>query len=126
MAVVRLSWHFTAEELRCRCGCGLGDDRLEHSPRLLSLLEAIRSRLDRPLHPTSGIRCVAHNRAVGGHPDSPHLRGTAVDLAVADAQERFELVSAAIRCGCLRIGVAESFVHLDVDTERNLRRLWTY
>jgi uncharacterized protein YcbK (DUF882 family) len=37
------------------------------------MLEEIRTHFDRPIHILSGYRCPAHNKAVGGAPDSQHM-----------------------------------------------------
>lgn len=69
-----LTKHFSEEELRCRCGCGL----CKPHPRLLALLDFLREAWGGPLIVTSGTRCRTHNRAEGGVDDgtgrlSPHV-----------------------------------------------------
>lgn len=70
-----LSAHFSRHELACH-HCG----RLELAAGFLEQLERTRVAIGRPLRPVSGYRCPAHNRAVGGAPDSRHLHGDAVDF----------------------------------------------
>lgn len=43
-------------------------------------VQPFRSCLDKPLIVTSGYRCEELNSAVGGAPDSQHVKGEAVDL----------------------------------------------
>ena len=50
------------------------------------VLEPARRVLGEPIHVTSGYRCLALNRAVGGVAQSYHVRGLAADLhIVSDA-----------------------------------------
>ena len=50
------------------------------------LLEPARAVIGEPIHVTSGYRCLALNRAVGGVAQSYHVRGLAADLhIVSDA-----------------------------------------
>jgi len=73
--------HFVESEFACRC-CGM----VRVNIRLVHMLEALRARLGgRPVIVTSGYRCPAHNRAVGGARLSQHLYGNAVDIIVAAA-----------------------------------------
>lgn len=77
----RLSPHFAEAEFACRC-CGM----VRVNIRLVHMLEALRARLGgRPVIVTSGYRCPAHNRAVGGARMSQHLYGNAADIIVAAA-----------------------------------------
>lgn len=47
-----------------------------------AVLEPARVAFGAPIYITSGYRCAALNRAVGGKPTSQHLRGEAADLQV--------------------------------------------
>ena len=81
---MKLSKHFDSSEFACRCGCGFDDV----SPELIKVLEDLRTTYDRPITITSGCRCEAHNKKVGGaqktdkSPGSQHLYGTAADIKV--------------------------------------------
>lgn len=118
-----LSTHFSSREFACGCGCGYDDISLD----LVAMLEMIRDAVgSSPLRVSSGCRCQRHNQDVGGAANSAHLRGTAVDLYVTDADQRFRLVAAAIQAGIRRIGVARTFIHLDIDKELPPKVFWTY
>ena len=47
-----------------------------------NVLEPARVSFGAPIYITSGYRCAALNKAVGGKPTSQHLRGEAADLQV--------------------------------------------
>lgn len=85
---MQLSNHFTLEELtRSSTARDLGIDNTppaEIVPRLVyvaEMLERIRAALGGvPIIVSSGYRCDALNRAVGGAKDSDHTRGHAADI----------------------------------------------
>ena len=84
--------HFARGEMRCPC-CGRGAVALA----LVLALEDLRSLYGRPVRITSGWRCQTHNREVGGHPQSRHLIGCAVDVAPLDRdRERWEALRLAV------------------------------
>jgi hypothetical protein len=77
--------HFKESELACKCGCGLNNA----TSGLLFCLEEIHTAVNPPNTPTptpviirSACRCPKHNAAVGGAPNSQHLRGCAADIHV--------------------------------------------
>ena len=84
--------HFARGEMRCPC-CGRGAVALA----LVLALEDLRSLYGRPVRITSGWRCQTHNREVGGHPQSRHLIGCAVDVAPLDRdRDRWEALRQAV------------------------------
>ena len=85
-----LSFHFSRQELACRC-CG----RLQIEKRLIGAPEDLRSRAGVRIVIHAGYRCPAHNLEVGGVPDSEHTRGLAGDIHVPGLtqQAMYELVS---------------------------------
>lgn len=108
-----LTEHFAESELACRCCGQLPTDGI--SMALLLGLERLRSRIgDRPINITSGYRCPAHNRAVGGVWNSQHVKGTAADIYVEGMGVR-ELANI---CKQIFDGVGtyveDGFVHVDM------------
>jgi len=93
---------------------------------LVSKLDQMRHILNRPLVITSGYRSHRTNELVGGSPNSSHLYGLAVDIKVSNSQERYELIKLAFEFGFRRIGIADTFVHLDIDPEKPQDLIWTY
>ena len=90
-------------------------------------LDELRDVLGRPLAINSGFRSEAHNaklsKAVG---KSAHTEGWAADIKVNTSTERLELVKFSLIHGFTRIGVAETFIHLDMDPSKPKNVLWLY
>jgi uncharacterized protein YcbK (DUF882 family) len=104
----RLSPHFKLCEFQCRC-CGA----VRLSPELLGLLEDLRAEWGAPLIITSGFRCAARNRAVGGANRSMHLDGRAADVFARPSAQL------SLRRGAERLGFSEiicggrrNYIHL--------------
>lgn len=121
-AAKQLTPHFSLAELSCRCGCG-GHPT---NPELFRLLEATRLLYGRPINITSGFRCAAHNAAVGGATFSAHLAGWAVDVACETPGMRAGIFEAAHRAGFTRLGIANTFIHMDCDPGKTPHVVWLY
>lgn len=117
-----LTKNFSRSEFACNCGCGLDDVSID----LVDRLQSIRDVLGVPLRINSGLRCLQHNQAVGGVPHSAHMRGTAADVAVLDSELRFRFVKAALGFDFERVGIAKTFVHVDLDPFLPQPRIWVY
>jgi len=97
------------------------------SKELLEILEEVREHYGRPIHITSGYRTESHNAKVGGKVDSSHLKGLACDVACTNSRDRFHLVRLFIEYGITRIGIANNFIHIDIDDEdKSEQVIWTY
>ena len=70
--------YFTPSETSCKCGCGL-----DIAPETRAVANKVRVAWGSPVVVTSGARCEAHNRAIGGAKRSAHLEGLALDLRPA-------------------------------------------
>lgn len=95
-------------------------------PNFLKLLDLARGIAQTEFRVTSGYRTESHNKNVGGVPNSSHLRGFAADIAAVDSLSRYKIVSAALQAGINRIGIANTFIHLDADPDKSPNVIWTY
>ena len=86
------------------------------STRALIALQAVRDSLNKPMRITCAYRNPAHNKRVGGSPNSQHLKGTAFDIVVPDMDYARELERIAIDEGFTAIGryPARHFIHIDM------------
>ena len=112
-----ISPHFNLSEFACPC-C----HRVMLHPLLLEKLKKLRKIIEKPIHITSGYRCFAYNRKVGGVANSYHLIGLAVDIRVKDIN-LIELLGYAEEIDFTGIGFYEkkNFLHLDVRPTKRTR-----
>jgi uncharacterized protein YcbK (DUF882 family) len=121
-----LSKDFSSKEFLCRCGDCDALELPKPSEELVAILQAMRDAYGEPITITSAIRCPARNAQVGGVGDSAHLTGHAADLWVPNSRERFRLVELALRVGFNRIGIGNTFIHVDIDRSKPGRVMWLY
>ena len=92
---------------------------------LLKLDEA-RERAGIPFVINSAYRSSEHNAKIGGKPTSSHIKGLAVDISVTNSRQRFIVLNALLEVGFTRIGIADTFLHVDLDSEKSKDVIWTY
>lgn len=114
--MAQLSKNFTSEEFACKCGCGYDTP----NPELIRMLQNARDLYGKPMHITSGCRCIKHNRNVGGTANSAHISGMAADIATPTGAARYGIIKALIASGFSRIGInfKKSFIHADIDDSK--------
>ena len=92
----------------------------------LTKLDEAREIAGIPFKINSAFRTKQKNIDVGGKPKSSHLKGLAVDISVRDSRSRFIVLNALLRVGFCRIGIADTFIHVDDDKEKDGFVIWTY
>ena len=117
--MIQLTKHFTEEEVNCNCGC-----RYVPPAHSLLRLEELREAWGKPIKLTSAARCRTHNAKVGGVPDSKHVLGEAYDILLPNNQ-RWPFIQLAMQLGWGGIGVANSFIHIDLRPVSE-SRIWIY
>ncbi len=92
----------------------------------LAKLDEAREYAGVPFIINSAYRSPEHNAKVGGKPDSSHIKGLAVDISAKDSRTRFLILDALFAVGFTRIGIADSFIHVDSDIDKSQNVIWTY
>jgi zinc D-Ala-D-Ala carboxypeptidase len=113
--------HFKMHEFACPC-CG---ENLV-STKLIEKLDTARHLAGVAFKINSGYRCEKHNKEVGGKETSSHLKGLAVDIACTNSVARFKLLNALLIVGFKRIGIADTFIHCDIDSSKVQDVIWSY
>ena len=113
----RVSKYFKPQEFGCKhCGHYILNEEL------LTVLDDVREHFSAPTVITSGTRCTAHNKAVGGAVRSQHLYGTAADIKVQGVSpsvvHKYLVDKYPDKYG---IGKYNTFTHVDV---RNYKARW--
>ena len=111
-----------SEFQRCSPACSLQDMRQD----FMDKLDAVRERAGIPLVLSSAYRSVAHEKKMGRAGTSAHTLGCAADIRCNTDGNRFAIIAAAVSLGFTRIGVAKTFVHLDVSAGHSQRVAWMY
>ena len=94
---------------------------------LLELLDEMRAIYGKPIVITSGYRTKEYNATLkNSKPNSSHLKGLAVDIAIENSNQRYEIVRIAMLLGIKRIGTGEGFVHIDIDASKPSNVNWVY
>ena len=107
-------------------GSGMPTDQSgKMNKEFLFKLDEARMLAGTPFKITSGYRTEAHNKKVGGVKGSSHTKGCAVDIAVNSGLQRSSIVCALAKAGFTRIGIAKTFVHVDLDKEKQ-NSIWLY
>lgn len=114
--------YFSEKETECQCGCGSNN----MSSVLMSKLNKAREIAGVPFTVTSGFRCETHNKNVGGVENSSHVFGYAVDIKASSSMEREKVLNGLIKAGFDRIGIAKTFIHVDVDPNKPKGVCWLY
>lgn len=113
----KLSSNFQVKEF----ACGDGTDAVFVAPRLVMVLQSIRSHFGKAVTIHSGYRTPPYNTKVGGVTDSQHTYGTAADISVKNVG--VDTVAAYARSimpdwGGVGVYRKKGFVHVDVRETR--------
>ncbi len=120
--------HFTYTEFDSPDQVGSGK---KMHPDILEMLDQARDKYDKPIRITSGYRTKEYNESLSARgykasPNSSHLKGLAADIACTSYVDRYHLINCLLDVGFKRIGIANTFIHVDIDTEKANEVIWTY
>ena len=91
----------------------------------LAKLDKAREYAGMPFVINSAYRSPEHPESIK-NPTSSHIKGLAVDIRTTDSRTRYKVLEALIHVGFNRIGIADSFIHVDDDKEKSSNVVWTY
>lgn len=111
------------KDIEFQCNCANHCEK-KMSNKLLVMLYNARILAGIPFIITSGYRCENYNLVVGGIKNSAHTRGMAVDIKANTSQKRAKILKALVKVGFNRIGIYESFIHVDVDHTKPQNVVW--
>jgi len=95
------------------------------SKEFLFVLDEAREFAGIPFIINSAYRSPDHPLSIK-NPNSSHIKGLAVDIKATDSVTRFKIVKALIEVGFTRIGIADTFIHVDLDLDKTQNVIWTY
>ena len=73
----------------------------------------------------SAYRSPEHPQSIK-NPTSSHIKGLAVDIKATDSRTRYRVLNALMQVGFNRIGIADTFIHVDDDKDKSQKVIWTY
>jgi len=91
----------------------------------LAKLDEAREYAGIPFKINSAYRSPEHPLSIK-NPSSSHIKGLAVDISVNDSRTRFVVLNALMHVGLTRIGIADTFIHVDMDCDKSQSVIWTY
>ena len=114
----KLSTNFKVREF----ACSDGSDPIFVAPKLVEILQKIRTHFGKPVTINSAYRTVDKNKAVGGATYSQHLYGTAADITVSGVTpKQVAAYAEKLMPKTGGIGIYNTFTHIDV---REVRSRW--
>ena len=91
----------------------------------LAKLDEAREYAGIPFVINSAYRSPDHPLSIK-NPTSSHIKGLAVDIKAKDSTTRGLILDALRVVGFNRIGIAETFIHVDLDVEKSQNVTWLY
>ena len=99
--------------------------------KFLEKLDYARQNAGVPFKINSGYRTIEWNAKIGGRVGvgklmSSHCKGLAADIHCNNSRNRGLIINALISVGIRRIGIAKTFIHCDVDKDKDQDVIWLY
>mgnify|MGYP001090056888 CR=1 FL=1 len=91
----------------------------------LAKLDEARELAGIPFKINSAYRSPEHPLSIK-NPSSSHIKGLAVDISVTNSRQRFIVLNALLDVGFTRIGIADTFIHVDLSKDKSQQVIWTY
>jgi len=91
----------------------------------LAKLDEAREYAEIPFIINSAYRSPEHKESIK-NPTSSHIKGLAVDIKAKDSRTRGIILEALRSVGFTRIGIAKTFIHIDLDYNKSQNVTWLY
>lgn len=119
MKINQLTKDFNRDEFHSKDGARMPVEVANNIRELANNLQVIRDYFNLPISISSGYRSPAHNRKIGGAPNSQHLYGRAADFTVKGKSpiEVAKVIESLIAAGKIKqggIGIYPTWVHYDI------------
>ena len=111
--------YFTFSEFDCK---ETGENEMQ--TRFIEQLDALRHECGFPFIIVSGYRSPRHSKELVKDEPGMHSKGLAADIQISGGEQRYELVATALEHGFTGIGVAKTFIHVDL-RDHNIV-MWVY
>ena len=113
--------YFKKPEFACKCGKYCDGYPAEIDMNMVKIADEIRSRIGKPIHINSGLRCKTHNANVGGVSNSQHLLGNAADLGCPSGCTPAQMASIAedVMGDTGGIGIYSWGIHIDTRSAKS-------
>ena len=111
--------YFKIEDFACS---ETGENEIQWD--FVSALDDLRGVFGFPFIITSGYRSPSHSAEAKKARPGQHAQGIAADIKVTGGAQRHAIVSSAIKLGFKGIGVAKTFIHVDMRETEPM--LWRY
>ena len=113
--------YFKKSEFACKCGKYCNGYPAEIDMNMVKIADEIRSRIGKPIHINSGLRCKTHNANVGGVSNSQHLLGKAADLGcpIGCTPAQMASIAESIMGNTGGIGIYSWGIHIDTRSTKS-------
>jgi len=101
--------YFSKDEFDCQV---TGNNEMKDE--FIHKLDELREACGFPFVISSGYRDPSHPIEARKAKAGTHAQGIAADIAVSGGAERYKIVSEAMRLGFTGVGVAKTFIHVDI------------
>lgn len=117
---MKVSKYTSQSEVACKCGCN-GIPTKE----MLAKFDEIREAYGKPIHITSGYRCEAQNKKIGGAKNSNHVKGNAIDIVRTVGLEEFIMKNLEILDIYIEDKVySPTWIHIQINPPKSGKRMF--
>ena len=94
--------------------------------KFLEKLDYARHNAEIPFKINSGYRTKDWNLRVKGKLSSSHCKGLAADIHCNNSRDRALIIKSLLEVGITRLGIADTYIHCDVDKSKEQDVFWLY